>query len=189
MPHIYVLLCLIVWGGMLPFFTALPETARPETSESVSASSPATPAEKTVPSFQLEDQYGNAHSIQFPRKKTCVLLLADQKGSRQLEPWIRPLYERYQDRIDILGVAELSAVPPKLRGLGRLLFRKALTYPVMLDWEGKVCKAYDHAPGAANVLVLDAQGHVLLRVNAEVDKSLLDQVYSEIDATLTGNGS
>lgn len=85
-------------------------------------------------SFSLKDQFGNSHELKFPREKITVLAFADRSGSDQLEGWIRPLYQRYREKIDIYGVAELSAVPMIARGFVRSVIRKSSNYPIMLDW-------------------------------------------------------
>jgi hypothetical protein len=116
--------------------------------------------------FVLKDQYNNTHAYGFPKEKVSVLLFADYKGHSQLEPWIRPLYDRYRDGIHIHGVADLSAVPGILRGMVRNAFRKQLDYPVMLDWRGTVSDRYAYQKGLANLLVINCAGEINLRLSA-----------------------
>jgi hypothetical protein len=73
--------------------------------------------------------------------------------SDQLEPWIRKLYERYREQIDIDGVAEVSMIPGPLRGVVREVLQKRLTHSVMLDWGGSVVKRSGYEPGVANIYV------------------------------------
>ena len=81
------------------------------------------------PSAQLSLSQGEGHGHDRCRSK----------GSNQLAPWIQALHDRYGQRIDIDGVADVSMIPnvPSL-GMFREAFRKRLAYSVMLDWEGAV---------------------------------------------------
>lgn len=134
--------------------------------------------------FVLQDQYNKTHHYRFPQETLSILLFADHTGSAQLEDWIQPIYARYQDTIGIYGVAELSIVPGFLRGLVRTLFRERLQYPVMLDWQGTVSRRYAYQSGQANLFVIDAQGHMVLKVIGAVDASKLQQVFTQINALL-----
>src|SRR5437899_12807921 len=67
--------------------------------------------------FTLSDQYDKLLAYTFPRQKAGVLTLADKQGATQIEAWVRPLYDRYQDRVDIHGIAVLAGLPSFARGL------------------------------------------------------------------------
>jgi hypothetical protein len=114
------------------------------------------------------------------------LLFADYAGAAQLEDWIMPIYARYRDTIGIYGVAELSIVPGFLHGLVRTLLRDRLQYPVMLDWQGTVSRRYAYQSGQANLFVIDAQDHIVLKVIGAVAASKLQQVFTQIDSLLDG---
>jgi len=88
--------------------------------------------------FVLKEQYDNTLVSSFPRETTSVVFFADYPGSGQLEAWIRPLYDQYQQSIGIYGVADLSAAPGFMRGLITRVFRTQLQYPVMFELTG-VC--------------------------------------------------
>jgi hypothetical protein len=135
--------------------------------------------------FRLADQYGATHDFGFPRRRVSVLLFADYAGSDQLEAWIRPLYERYRERIGIYGVAELSIVPGFMHGLVRTVIRKRLDYPVMLDWQGDVARDYAYEKRQANLVVIDTHGRIVLRVVGRVDAAKLAHVTAQLDRLLT----
>lgn len=61
--------------------------------------------------FSLKDQFSATRNYSFPRAKVSVLLFSDREGFEQLEGWIRPLVERFDNRVDVQGVAVLSSVP------------------------------------------------------------------------------
>ena len=140
-----------------------------------------------APAFTLNDQHQTAHHYQFPRSKISVLIFADYAGLSQLEDWIRPLFERYRERIAIDGVADLSRVPKLLRGIVRAAFRDRLERPVMLDWSGAVSTDYDYQKGQANVFVIAHSGRILLKVIVAVSAAKLQRVQNAIDQQLNVN--
>lgn len=139
---------------------------------------------KKAATFELNDQFNKRHAYVFPKDNVTVLLFADYKGHTQLEPWIRALYDRYGEGINLDGVADLSAVPGFLRGIVRNTFRKQLNYPVMLDWQGTVAHRYAYQKGLANLLLIDRQGEIKLRLSGAATNSKLQLVGRYIDALL-----
>lgn len=141
---------------------------------------------KGVP-FALKDQYGTQHAYRFPLSRVGILLMADYDGSPDLEAWIRPLYARYQQRVRLEGVAELSAVPGFMRGLVRAFFRKNVTYPVLLDWSGEVAQGYAYEKGEVNVFVLEHDGTICLKTIGAVTPRALQRVTDQIDHLLAAS--
>ncbi|MCC6696931.1 MAG: hypothetical protein IT365_14975 [Candidatus Hydrogenedentes bacterium] len=134
-----------------------------------------------APEFELQDQFGTTHQYAYPREKVAVLLIADKEGSKQVSTWVVPLHERFQDRIDIDGVADLSAVPAFLRGTVRFFIKRSAEHPIMLDWDGAVCGDFVCAPGKVNVFVVNKDGGICLTLQGAANDSLLKQLYAEID--------
>jgi hypothetical protein len=66
-------------------------------------------------------------------------------------------------------VADLSSVPRPLRGFVQRRFKSSYTYPIMLDWEGKIATRYKAKEGAANVYLLGADGKPLKHAAGKVD--------------------
>jgi hypothetical protein len=149
-----------------------------------SKQAPAASSYRQAPAFALEDQHGRTHSYQFPRYKVSLLAFGDRQGSEQIESWIRPLYRRYEKRIDIHGVADVSAVPSWLRGMVRRAFRSKLDYPVMLDWSGRVSKDYAYRGGEANLFLIDRQGRIVLVKSGAANAADLAQIYRTLDEML-----
>jgi hypothetical protein len=131
--------------------------------------------------FILRDQFDQTHVYRFPHPRVSVLVMADRRGSRQLEAWIQPIYARFEKRINIAGVAEMSRVPRFARGLARRFLRQRLSYPVMLDWTGEVTQRYDYQQGQANLFVIDQSGYIVLRLMGAVDPVKLQRVLTVID--------
>lgn len=140
--------------------------------------------DNTAAGFELKDQYDKLEKFQFPNNKVTVLTFGDRKGSTQIESWVRPLWDRYQDRIDQKGIAVLSSVPSFARGLVRKIFRSQVNYSVLLDWKGDVSKAYRYQGGSANLYVIDKSGRIILKLTGEANEQQLNRVFRQIDGML-----
>jgi len=135
--------------------------------------------------FELKDQYNQLNSYRFPKSKPTILVFGDRRGSDQIEGWVRPIWDRYQERVDQKGVAVLSAVPVFMRGIIRSMFKSKVKYPVLLDWTGEVARAYTYQSGKANLVLIDRQGVILLRLTGPVTREGLQELYAQIDRLFT----
>jgi hypothetical protein len=147
----------------------------------VHANSQTNRAVNQVGSFELNDQHGQPHHYRFPKTNLSFVAVADRKGSTQIDAWVRPLKQRYGTKIDIDGVADVSAVPRLLRGMVTGKFRKTMDYPVMLDWTGTVCRQFAYRNGQVNVFALDRQGKILNRWAGPANEKTLRELFAELD--------
>jgi hypothetical protein len=138
--------------------------------------------------FALRDQYNQLSTYQFPPERVTVLIFGDRKGSEQIEGWVRPLWDRYQAKIDQRGVAVLSSVPALVRGMVRTIFRSQVKYSVLLDWKGNVSEAFGYQQGRANLIVIDRKGRIVLRLLGAADAASLERLYGQIDQLLREGG-
>ena len=76
--------------------------------------------------FELTDQEAKKRIYRFPKTKVTVMTVADRKGADQLAPWIQRVYDRYQNQIDIDGVADVSMIPKLFQPILREAFKKRL---------------------------------------------------------------
>ncbi len=136
--------------------------------------------------FTLEDQFGKPHTYEFPKEKVSVLLFADREGSEQIEGWVRPLYAKYRDTIDVDGVALLKGVPELMRGTIRFLFRKQVDRPIMMDWSGEATEQYDCHAKEANVFVVDSLGRIVFATYGKATEERISQVEDVVDRLLQG---
>ena len=131
--------------------------------------------------FELRDQFGKTLAYRFPKEKVSVLVFGDRKGSEQVEGWVRPVFERYGERIDLHGVAVLNSIPSLFRGYARRQFRKKIKYPVLLDFEGEVSKGYGYEGDRANVFVIMRDGSVAYKASGAATPDGLSRLYTEVD--------
>jgi hypothetical protein len=143
----------------------------------------AAPVEKLA-DFDLTDQDAKPRSYRFPKAKVTVMTVADHKGSKQLAPWIKRIYDRYEKRIDIDGVADVSMIPKLFHNLFREAFRKQITRSVMLDWGGSVVNQFGYAKGVANIYVVDRGGRILKHVAGPVTDAAEGEVNRVIDRVI-----
>ena len=134
--------------------------------------------------FTLKDQNDASYTIKFPRDKVTVLIFGDREGSEQIEGWTRPIYNQFGSRIDVYGIAELSAVPSLARGIVRRIIKSKTKYSVLLDWSGGVSKAYGYEKGKANVIVIDKKGNILAKRTGAANQSGLQALYQQINRGL-----
>jgi len=135
--------------------------------------------------FALTDQDAKTRSYRFPKSKVTVMTVADHKGSDQLAPWIQRLHDRYEKRIDIDGVADVSMIPKPFHAMFRAAFRKQLSYSVMLDWDGAVVKQFAYTRGVANLFVIDRDGRIVKRLSGPLSTSAERELTREIERALT----
>jgi len=141
-------------------------------------------ATNTCAQFTLLDQFEKTHHFTFPKGKPVVLTVADKKGSEDIKAWAHPLAERFGEKIIIAGLADVSTVPGPLRGLVRSKFKKAISYPVMLDWDGDSSRSFNYTKGKANVYLISENGRILHHLSGEADETQIAELIGLIEKQL-----
>lgn len=149
------------------------------------APSPEHATKDRVADFELSDQYQTNHTFKFARAKIVVFFVADQKGSDQISGWTKPLREHFGNRIDIDGVADVSSVPGPLRGLIRGKFKKKITYPVMLDWNGSVSLALGYPKNQVSIVAVHRDGRIFHRATGEATETGRRDLTAAIERALS----
>ena len=142
------------------------------------------PATHAPATLDFRDQFDAPQRLSFPTANLTLLTIADRKGSEQIADWVAPVKQRFDGRIDIRGIADMSGVPGPLRGLVRKQFQKKMSYPVMLDWSGDARKHFPYASGQANILVLDRRGRILQRFSGPANDRAVQDLCGVIDRAL-----
>jgi hypothetical protein len=107
-----------------------------------------------------------------------------KKAADQLAPWIQRVYDRFQNQIDIDGVADVSMIPKLFQPLLREAFKKQLAYSVMLDWDGSVVKQFAYKKNVANIYVIDRSVRIVKRFTGAVINEALRALFRAIDAAI-----
>ena len=134
--------------------------------------------------FTLSDQFERAHAIAFPRERPLLLTVADRKGAAQVPGWVTPMRERFGARLDQAGVADVSKVPGLLRGRVRAGFREEYAHPVLLDWQGTLCRAVKAERGQVTVLLVSSTGEIVFRAGGAVAPDALERLSRAVEETL-----
>ena len=134
--------------------------------------------------FTLSDQFERAHTIAFPRERPLLLTVADRKGAAQVQGWVAPIRERFGARLDQAGVADVSKAPGFLRGRVRAGFREEYTHPVLLDWQGRVCRAVKAERGQVTVLLVSRRGEIVFRAGGAVAPDVLERLSRAVEEML-----
>jgi hypothetical protein len=136
---------------------------------------------RTMPPFTLTDQDGRARTIDYPRDKVSVFVIADHKGSSEIAGWITPLYQRYQQRCRDRRHRGVTGIPRCFRDCFRREFKKRLAFPVMLDWTGDVSRSMGYENNRAQLLVVSRSGRVALTKSGPAHEQALAEVIGAID--------
>ena len=129
--------------------------------------------------FELTDQEAKKRIYRFPKTKVTVMTVADRKGADQLAPWIQRVYDRFQNQIDIDGVADVSMIPKLFQPILREAFKKRLAYSVMLDWDGSVVKQFAYEKNVANIYVIDRGGRIVQRLTGALRNEALRPCFGQ----------
>jgi hypothetical protein len=130
--------------------------------------------------IELKDQYDKTHVVAFPRETVSVLTIADRSGSAQLEGWVKPIREKFGQRVEIFGLADVAGVPRPIRPMVVTHFKDKVAYPVMLDWDGKTVARYGYARKEALLLVINRKGEIRHRVTGAADAAKLEAVFTSL---------
>ena len=135
--------------------------------------------------IELRDQYDAPQKLSFPSTNVTVLTIADRKGSAQVAGWIAALKPRYVKRIDIRGIADAGGAPAFLHGKIRKKLQETRTYPVMIDWSGKICEQLSYRKDIANILVLGRDGAILGRFSGQAHGAIVTEACALLDKILS----
>lgn len=134
--------------------------------------------------IQLADQWEKPANLRAPLAQVTVLTVADRAGAAQINDWITPLKLQFGTNIQFFAVPDVSAVPGPLRGMVRRRFAKEYAYPIGLDWQGVVSGRLPIKPQAANLFLLDRNGHVQHSVKGSMEPPPLKALTNVIAALL-----
>lgn len=137
------------------------------------------------PRIELPDQYEQTQRLVFPSTNITILTLADRKGSEQIAGWVDPLSKRFGKRVEVQGIADVSAVPRILRGTVRAGFRRDIPHPVMMDWSGTTIQKFAPRADVTTVLVINGRGQILRTFEGAATSSQIEELSVMIEKMLT----
>ncbi|MCX8156553.1 MAG: hypothetical protein N3J91_08925 [Verrucomicrobiae bacterium] len=169
------------WGGWLA--AALMVCSSPLWGQTPAEAAAAVPSRRLVP-FTLADQYGTNHVIRLPLPRLTFITVADKSGAAEVNAWVNPLHLLYGRRLDILGVANVSAAPRWFQGEVRRHFRRNYKHPVLLDWEGKVTASLGASQAAITVILALPDGSVIYQHHGPATAPALERLLQTVGKVL-----
>jgi hypothetical protein len=138
-------------------------------------------AQSRVSNFGLKNQNDQYTEVNFPSDRPVILIFGDRKGSEQIAGWSKPLYDSYGNKVYIFGIASLGGVPSYARGLVRRLIKRQTSYPVLLDWGGKIADGLGYEKGKAFVVVVSKDGSVRAKHSGPANETSLNTIKAELN--------
>lgn len=168
------------------------------------AQKPAAKESKLV-EITMEDQFETKNSVADHKGKVLILVYGDRKGidaSRELGSTLHVLFhptaegktakearkapvapldgvakDQASPDVSIIPVAVCAGVPGPIKGMIRkALAKDAADTSVWLDFDGVMAEKYTVREGEPNLVLIDAEGRLRLKVNGKPDKETMQKV-------------
>jgi hypothetical protein len=168
------------------------------------AEKPTAKEPKTV-EITMEDQFEAKNSVADHKGKVLILVYGDRKGidaSRELGSTLHVLFhptaegktakeaknapvaaldgvpkDKASPDVSVVPVAVCSGVPGPIKGMIRkALAKDAADTPVWLDFDGMMAEKFTIREGEPNLVVIDAEGRLRLKVNGKPDKETMKKI-------------
>lgn len=134
--------------------------------------------------FVLEDQFSKEHNWSKYKGKPVVILLCDREGSKYVDNWSKPLFEKYGKSVEFVAIADVSAVPFFLKGFIRGKFRDKYQNPILMDWDGETVEYYDIAEDVTTFICVDKKGIVRSHFSGKGSADDLTKAHSAVQSII-----
>lgn len=134
-----------------------------------------------APDFHLNDQYDRPYSLKSFSGRPLVLLASDKDGEDQNYRWKALILDKYKNRIQVAGVADVRAAPFFLKSLVKNNFKKE-SGSILLDWEGVFFTSYGLTKKVPNVILIDKNGYLRHQYAGPPEQGAIKRLFREIDA-------
>lgn len=133
-----------------------------------------------APEFFLRDQYDHSFTLHHFAGKPLILLACDKTGSRQKSAWVTAILDRYAQRVQLVGVADVRTAPFFIKGKIKRDFQKEAG-SILMDWDGVIFRTYALAEKVANIVLIDRQGVVRYVYSGAANPVTIEALLREID--------
>jgi cytochrome c-type biogenesis protein len=138
-----------------------------------------------APDFQLQDQYGNTHTLEDYKGKTIFLNFWATwcPPCRAEMPDIQKLYESYsqegEDALIVLGVAAPEMGQEKdEEGIQAFLEENGYTYPVLMDTTGELFYTYG-IQSFPTTFMIDRDGNVFGYISGQLTMDMMESIIRQ----------
>lgn len=137
-----------------------------------------------VPSFAIEDQFEKKWTKADYSNKVTLYMVCDRDGYDYADNWTDKLVPKFKSRIHFVPVADVSPVPGLLKGYIRGKFKDNFTFPVLMDWEGTLVKAFDMKEGYPTLIITDKTGVIQYRAWGKGSESEVRRIQEKLEQLL-----
>jgi len=129
------------------------------------------------PAWQLDDQFGRAHSAAELAGRPVLLIAGGAPAAKTFDAWIDAVLRAYAGLPDssaaptssplpfvVLSIADVGNAPRVLHPIIRWRLPRNRSRPVLVDPNGTVSRQYQIERATSNQLVLGRDGRVLLHL-------------------------
>jgi hypothetical protein len=135
--------------------------------------------------FILKDQDGNPLDLTKYRGQVLLITASGKDGIDQNKAWGKPVQEKYQDQVVILGGAYLKGIPFFVKGMAiQMVKDHSFGKKVLMDWDGEFFEYYGLDTKGTNVLVLDKKGVCQAIERGAVNEAGLKKIFAAINFSL-----
>ena len=137
-----------------------------------------------VPAFAIEDQFEKKWTKADYNNKVALYMVCDRDGYDYADNWTDKLVPKFKNRIHFVPVADVSPVPGLLKGYIRGKFKDNFTFPVLMDWEGTLVKAFDMKEGYPTLIITDKTGVIQYRAWGKGSESEVRRLQEKLEQLL-----
>jgi predicted transcriptional regulator len=138
-----------------------------------------------APAFSLRDQFDRQYSLQSFSGRPFILIASDKKGAEQNKSWIEGIRDRFNDRLPIIGAADVRRVPFFMKSRIQNDFKKDHEI-ILLDWDGAFFISYGLTQNVPNVILIDSQGYVRHLQAGSASPAAMERLFKAIDIHMNG---
>jgi len=138
---------------------------------------------RKAPGFSLRDQHDRPYTLQTFSGRPLILMACDKRASKQNAAWRTAILEKYADRVQTAGVADLRSAPFFLSRFIKKDFKKD-PVSILLDWDGTVFASYGLAENVPNIIVIDGMGLVRHLYSGLITPDAREQLFTAVEDVL-----
>jgi len=142
--------------------------------------------DSTLIAFKLEDQFDQAHTDRDYRESIVIIIGSDKNGSKYNGVWSKAIRDSLKQeknfaQIKFLPVADVRGVPFFIKGFVKGKFPKEKERWVLLDWKGRLAKAYNFESESCNIVIFGRNGVVVHKTyGQELDHQKLAVIVEKL---------
>ncbi len=139
----------------------------------------------TLPNFKLADQKKRTWRRTNFASKPVLYVACDREAYDYVDNWTKQLVPKYRNDIHFVPIADLSTAPDFLKGYIRDRFDDEFTYPVLMDWAGKLVKLLGIKEGYPTLVITTAAGKITYQAWGKGSASQVGRLDAKL-AEITG---